>query len=225
MSHTHVPAVLLLVVDVNDAGGLQTQTQVWLTPVWAFSLSDSRGWSGGWHSRRLWGPFGCLGDASRCVWLSGGDQSDQGETLTVGWRLDLVPSVIFPFERLFRALGRQKARWQKSLPHAPTDRLRACLKRTWQVGAFGESSRVTVWNVCWSLVFSETGRSVIHDLQSEVSGDYGKALLILAEVPKTFEGCDRPYQRAITVWLGEKEQQRQKGRQKQSLKDSQRTRI
>lgn len=29
----------------------------------------------------------------------------------------------------------------------------------------------------------ETGRSMIHDLQSEVSGDYGKALLILAEVP------------------------------------------
>uniref|UniRef100_A0AAQ6AFH2 Annexin n=1 Tax=Amphiprion ocellaris TaxID=80972 RepID=A0AAQ6AFH2_AMPOC len=28
---------------------------------------------------------------------------------------------------------------------------------------------------------AETGRSVIHDLQSEVSGDYGKALLILAE--------------------------------------------
>ncbi len=28
----------------------------------------------------------------------------------------------------------------------------------------------------------ETGRSLIHDLQSEVSGDYGKALLILAEV-------------------------------------------
>uniref|UniRef100_A0A8C9X842 Annexin n=1 Tax=Sander lucioperca TaxID=283035 RepID=A0A8C9X842_SANLU len=29
---------------------------------------------------------------------------------------------------------------------------------------------------------AETGRSMIHDLQSEVSGDYGKALLILAEV-------------------------------------------
>ncbi|XP_029372483.1 annexin A3b [Echeneis naucrates] len=28
---------------------------------------------------------------------------------------------------------------------------------------------------------AETGRSLIHDLQSEVSGDYGKALLILAE--------------------------------------------
>lgn len=28
----------------------------------------------------------------------------------------------------------------------------------------------------------ETGKSLIHDLQSEVSGDYGKALLILAEV-------------------------------------------
>ncbi|XP_010750696.2 annexin A3 [Larimichthys crocea] len=28
---------------------------------------------------------------------------------------------------------------------------------------------------------AETGRSMIHDLQSEVSGDYGKALLILAE--------------------------------------------
>ncbi|TKS84611.1 Annexin A3 35-alpha calcimedin [Collichthys lucidus] len=28
---------------------------------------------------------------------------------------------------------------------------------------------------------AETGRSIIHDLQSEVSGDYGKALLILAE--------------------------------------------
>lgn len=34
--------------------------------------------------------------------------------------------------------------------------------------------------------FPESGRSVIHDLQSEVSGDYGKALLILAEVLKTF---------------------------------------
>lgn len=32
------------------------------------------------------------------------------------------------------------------------------------------------------LPFPECGRSVIHDLQSEVSGDYGKALLILAEV-------------------------------------------
>lgn len=42
------------------------------------------------------------------------------------------------------------------------------------------------------LLFPECGRSVIHDLQSEVSGDYGKALLILAEVlepPVTF--CDR----------------------------------
>lgn len=31
-------------------------------------------------------------------------------------------------------------------------------------------------------VIPETGRSIIHDLQSEVSGDYGKALLTLAEV-------------------------------------------
>lgn len=37
--------------------------------------------------------------------------------------------------------------------------------------------------------FPETGRSVIHDLQSEVSGDYGKALLILAEVPEAFTGA------------------------------------
>lgn len=29
---------------------------------------------------------------------------------------------------------------------------------------------------------------MIHDLQSEVSGDYGKALLILAEVPCTKSG-------------------------------------
>lgn len=34
----------------------------------------------------------------------------------------------------------------------------------------------------WRGSVSECGRSVIHDLQSEVSGDYGKALLILAEV-------------------------------------------
>lgn len=34
------------------------------------------------------------------------------------------------------------------------------------------------------VLFSESGRSVIHDLQSEVSGDYGKALLLLAEVLK-----------------------------------------
>lgn len=32
------------------------------------------------------------------------------------------------------------------------------------------------------LSLEETGKSMIHDLQSEVSGDYGKALLILAEV-------------------------------------------
>ncbi|XP_070706493.1 annexin A3-like [Pempheris klunzingeri] len=31
------------------------------------------------------------------------------------------------------------------------------------------------------MYLTETGRSMIHDLQSEVSGDYGKALLILAE--------------------------------------------
>lgn len=34
------------------------------------------------------------------------------------------------------------------------------------------------------VLLSECGRSVIPDLQSEVSGDYAKALLILAEVLK-----------------------------------------
>lgn len=32
--------------------------------------------------------------------------------------------------------------------------------------------------------FSDRGRSVVHDLKSEVSGDYGQALLVLAEVPE-----------------------------------------
>lgn len=42
------------------------------------------------------------------------------------------------------------------------------------------------------VLFSECGRSVIHDLQSEVSGDYGKALLILAEVLRpSMNFCDR----------------------------------
>uniref|UniRef100_A0A3Q3AHH9 Annexin n=1 Tax=Kryptolebias marmoratus TaxID=37003 RepID=A0A3Q3AHH9_KRYMA len=38
----------------------------------------------------------------------------------------------------------------------------------------------------------ETGRELIHDLKSEVSGDYGEALLILAEVPygKIKPRCD-----------------------------------
>lgn len=42
------------------------------------------------------------------------------------------------------------------------------------------------------LCFAETGRSVIHDLQSEVSGDYGKALLLLAEVLKPLRVLWRP---------------------------------
>lgn len=33
-----------------------------------------------------------------------------------------------------------------------------------------------------AVFIEETGKSLLHDLQSEVSGDYGKALLILAEV-------------------------------------------
>lgn len=60
-------------------------------------LSDSRGWFGGWHSRRFWGPFGRLGDASRCIRLSGGDPSNQGEAPTAGWRVGSLQSVIFLF--------------------------------------------------------------------------------------------------------------------------------
>uniref|UniRef100_A0A7N8WYE5 Annexin n=1 Tax=Mastacembelus armatus TaxID=205130 RepID=A0A7N8WYE5_9TELE len=37
---------------------------------------------------------------------------------------------------------------------------------------------------------AKTGRSVIHDLRSEVSGDYGKALLILAEVQHHIFYCN-----------------------------------
>lgn len=40
---------------------------------------------------------------------------------------------------------------------------------------------VVKYSVLCSLV-QETGKAMIHDLQSEVSGEYGKALLILAEV-------------------------------------------
>uniref|UniRef100_A0A674NQC1 Annexin n=1 Tax=Takifugu rubripes TaxID=31033 RepID=A0A674NQC1_TAKRU len=52
---------------------------------------------------------------------------------------------------------------------------------------------------------AECGRSVIHDLQSEVSGDYGKALLILAEVLRpSMNFCDRQEAKIDLYEAGEK---------------------
>uniref|UniRef100_A0A672IWB4 Annexin n=1 Tax=Salarias fasciatus TaxID=181472 RepID=A0A672IWB4_SALFA len=47
---------------------------------------------------------------------------------------------------------------------------------------------------------AETGRALIKDLQSEVSGDYGKALLILAEVSRLNENSDTLYEAGEKKW-------------------------
>uniref|UniRef100_A0A3Q3LGF5 Annexin n=1 Tax=Mastacembelus armatus TaxID=205130 RepID=A0A3Q3LGF5_9TELE len=47
---------------------------------------------------------------------------------------------------------------------------------------------------------AKTGRSVIHDLRSEVSGDYGKALLILAEVQHHIFYCNALYEAGEKKW-------------------------
>lgn len=73
-----------------------------------------------------------------------------------------------------------------------TVKSRLCLLHIWPVCVFNNMFSSFVWflnrpvlNADVMLIiitFSETGRPLVQDLKSEVSGDYRKTLLLLAEV-------------------------------------------